>query len=318
MKPIDPEMEKNDGTSGQQQPPPDTDNENKIAQINFKPPPFWKANPVVWFHQVEAYFSTFNIKKDATRFNYIVAAIDSSVLNQVSDCIISPPEVNKFENLKSRLIATFGDTATQKLKKLLGEVELGDKRPSHLFREMAALAGANFDKNLLKTLWLQRLPSQLQSILSISEEPVEKLIMMADKICEVSAPDVQIAHLQAITRTSNASGSGSNASNSTNQVDLNGDLHQQIRNLTKQVAELTSRFDIQNQFRPRNRSRSNYRSTSSGRSNSFKSRSPHKQNVSNESATNRSGQCWYHRKFGGAATRCTKPCSFPNGLKAEN
>ncbi|KAF8770999.1 hypothetical protein HNY73_018462 [Argiope bruennichi] len=59
-------------------------------------------------------------------------------------------------------------------------------KPSHLLRKMRELGGGTGIKDdFLKTLWLQRLPSEMQEILSISSEPLDNLANMVDKIAVV-------------------------------------------------------------------------------------------------------------------------------------
>ncbi|GBO36482.1 hypothetical protein AVEN_184543-1 [Araneus ventricosus] len=47
---------------------------------------------------------------------------------QVIDIITSPPNNNMYKTLKERLINIFSDSEERRLKKLLQDVELGDKR----------------------------------------------------------------------------------------------------------------------------------------------------------------------------------------------
>ncbi|GFS85439.1 integrase catalytic domain-containing protein [Trichonephila clavipes] len=56
----------------------------------------------------------------------------------------------------------------------------GDDKPSHLPRKMKELFGGQLQDEFLKNLWLQRLPSQIQAVLSISMETFDKLAEIAD------------------------------------------------------------------------------------------------------------------------------------------
>ncbi|GFY79180.1 hypothetical protein TNIN_127721 [Trichonephila inaurata madagascariensis] len=66
-------------------------------------------------------------------------------------------------------------------------MELGDRRPSDLLRQMKSLAGSSISDELIKSLWLQRLPQQTQAILSISKDSlyINNIAEMADKIIAV-------------------------------------------------------------------------------------------------------------------------------------
>ncbi|GFY53803.1 uncharacterized protein K02A2.6 [Trichonephila inaurata madagascariensis] len=64
-------------------------------------------------------------------------------------------------------------------------MELGDRRPSDLLRQMKSLAGSSISDELIKSLWLQRLPQQTQAILSISKDSLNNIAEMAAKIMAV-------------------------------------------------------------------------------------------------------------------------------------
>lgn len=75
----------------------------QINRVTIKPPPFWKAEPQLWFVQLEAQFQISGITADITKYNYVVSAIETSILTQVTDLITQPPLINKYEALKNRL-----------------------------------------------------------------------------------------------------------------------------------------------------------------------------------------------------------------------
>ncbi|GFY72248.1 transposon Ty3-I Gag-Pol polyprotein [Trichonephila inaurata madagascariensis] len=106
----------------------------------------------------------------------IIAAIDPETLSSVSNILFEPPATNNYNALKERLIAEFSDSENKQIRKLLSELQLGDDKPSHLLRKMRVLAsGASLNDYFLKTLRLQRLPSEMESILSVSPETLENL-----------------------------------------------------------------------------------------------------------------------------------------------
>ena len=59
-------------------------------------------------------------------------------------------------------------------------------RPTQLLREIRDLAGNEMNDNLLKSVWMGRLPPNVRTIISISSDPLDKLAILADKIMEVS------------------------------------------------------------------------------------------------------------------------------------
>ncbi|EFA12902.2 Retrovirus-related Pol polyprotein from transposon opus-like Protein [Tribolium castaneum] len=165
--------------------PPDFNAAVQVERVTVKPPPFWKGDPKLWFIQLEAQFNLGKITSDTTKYHYVASAIDTSVLQQIADFVTNPPVVNQYEGIKQRLISTFSDSQERQLRKLLSEMDLGDKKPSQLLNEMKRLGDSAVSDELLKTLWLQRLPTHVQSVLATSSDPIQNLAQMADKIVEI-------------------------------------------------------------------------------------------------------------------------------------
>ncbi|GFR04850.1 uncharacterized protein TNCT_556891 [Trichonephila clavata] len=123
---------------------------NQISHVAVKPPPFWKHNPALWFMGLEAQFELANILNDTTKFNYVLSAVESDILNSVSDLVLKPPENGKCDVLKKRLIEVHSESEDSKTRNLLQGLELGDQRPSQLLTRMRSLAGDNVGEPLLK------------------------------------------------------------------------------------------------------------------------------------------------------------------------
>lgn len=159
-----------------------------INRVSVKPPPFWKSDPKLWFIQLEAQFDLSGVVQDSTKYNYVITAIDTDILTQVTDFVLNPPLNRKYECLKNRLINIYSESSEKKLRKLLSAISLGDRKPSQLVNEMSRLDGTSVSQEILKTLWLQHLPTQVQSVLATSSDTLENLSLMADKIAEIEQP----------------------------------------------------------------------------------------------------------------------------------
>ncbi|GFY45489.1 uncharacterized protein TNIN_72581 [Trichonephila inaurata madagascariensis] len=157
-------------------------------------------------------------------------------------------------------------------------MELGERRPSDLLRQMKSLAGSSISDELIKSLWLQRLPQQTQAILSISKDSLNNIAEMADKIIAVySSSEV----------CSVANNNSSPKSNDRNKLEV----------LQADIAALTIKFD---EFSRNPRQRS-------------KSREHIRRNRS-KSNSSRHAFCWYHFKFGNNAKKCVQPCQFKRNV----
>ena len=258
------------GDNTNQQPDP-----TALNRVAIRVPPFWKPDPALWFFKIEAQFRYSAITADQTKYDAVVASIDAEILSQVFDVVRSPPAEGKYEMLKKRLIDAFADTENQQIRKLLTEQELGDLRPSQLLTKMRTLAGTKVNDDFLKTLWLQRLPVNSQTILSASGDKLDNLSAMADRIWETNP--ISINKISTSFETSELE-----------------KLRQQISLLTTQVSELSKR---------------NSRPT-------FRSRSKSKSRNSSPYAVQ--GVCFYHKRFGAKAQKCSSPCDFKNATRSSN
>lgn len=155
-----------------------------ISGVSVKIPPFWPRNPQLWFVQVESQFITRGITSDTTKYYHVLASIESTVLEQISDFVLNPPSTDKYLSLKALLIKEYTDSQEKQVKILLNELQLGDKKPSQLLREMRKLSNGQVDDKFLKTMFLEHLPAHARSILSVSVDNLNTLAEMADKIMD--------------------------------------------------------------------------------------------------------------------------------------
>lgn len=278
-----PDLSKTNGAVNSEQ----TMQNPQVARVAAKLPPLWKNKIEIWFIQVESNFQLAGISCDVTKYNHVVAAIDPETLAAVSDILMSPPKEKRYDTLKQRLIQEYSESETKKVRQLVSELQLGDGKPSHLLRKMQDLAGTSFkDENFLKTLFLQRLPADVQTILSVSTENVNNLAKMADKILEVrnecSGHAVLAMSQRAVSKDAE---------------DINA-LRSEIAELSKQVERLSRSHDRGYMDRPVQRpfQRSNSRGF--------------RRNSRSNDRTKYDGKCYYHFKFGNRAFKCTPPCNF--------
>lgn len=151
----------------------------------IKLPNFWRKQPKLWFAQLESEFTVYRIRSDDVKYSSVVRHLDEQALIAVAELIENPPEKDKYIHLKNLLINRFTDSEEKRLRQLLAGIELNDKKPSDLLREIKQLAGGAISDNILHSIWLQRLPFQVQATLAVVEDcPLFKLAELADKIMD--------------------------------------------------------------------------------------------------------------------------------------
>lgn len=186
-----------------------------------------------------------------------------------------------YSTLKKRIIDCFSESEDTRLKKLFKDFELGDRKPTQLLREMRDLSSGKLSDDVLKTLWLQRLPNQIKAILSASDDSLGDLATMADKISEVVDYRNDFVSISSVSKSTPLS--------EQSRID---NVETKIENLSRKIDELLrSRSGNNNQNNTYRRDR-----------NRSKSRARHE-------------LCWYHSKFGTKATKCIEPCKFEQKSK---
>ncbi|UYV73001.1 hypothetical protein LAZ67_10001455 [Cordylochernes scorpioides] len=102
---------------------------------------------------------------------------------------MSPPPDNKYDALKKAIIKCTADSELKKLQQLLTQEELGDRLPSQLLRRLRQLVKESkaVSDTTLNMLWMQRLPKNIQIILTTQEEAsLNSLADLADRVTEIT------------------------------------------------------------------------------------------------------------------------------------
>lgn len=248
-----------------------------MSEVNaVQIPVYNKSDPALWFIMCESTFALATpkpITESMTKYNYIVSHIPPDIASLVRDILIKPDATDPYGKLKTELINRSGESSTQEIRQLLSGEELGSRRPSELLRNMTRRAETfNVPDKLMLELFLQRLPSRVQSILAaVSDITLAKAAEISDRILEVTPSPVETYAI-----------SGASANTTEDR------LFREIEKLNKRIDDLSF-----------SRSRSPYRYNKNYHRN-------------NRSKSRDSSVCWYHRRFGKRCKedKCVKPCSW--------
>ncbi|CAN7937265.1 unnamed protein product, partial [Ixodes hexagonus] len=161
-----------------------------VATLAVRLPPFWPANPQLWFAQVESQFALRRITDQQTPFHHVVSALSSADAAEVRDIIVAPPTSTPYDILKAELVRRTSLSEQRRLQQLLTTEGLGDKTLSRLLRPMRHLSeNATIEDSLLRQLFLflRRLPNDVRIILASADSAtLDDLAKVVDRIVDVS------------------------------------------------------------------------------------------------------------------------------------
>ncbi|XP_076299334.1 uncharacterized protein LOC143218180 [Lasioglossum baleicum] len=167
---------------------------NVNERIAVRIPDFDPEDPELWFGVVEQIFAAAGIVAEAAKMCYVTSALSKRCRAEVRDLLLAPPAAGAYNTLKRELIRRLSISQERKTQQLLEREELGDRKPSQFLRHMRSLGGSCLTETLLRTLWLGRLPANIQAILATQKETsLDKIAELADAIQETQPSRPAIA-----------------------------------------------------------------------------------------------------------------------------
>lgn len=250
-----------------------------VAPVSIKLPPFWPADPQIWFAQVEAQFDTRGIRAQKTKFDYIVASLSPEFAAEIRDLILAPPDDDPYDELRAQLIKRTAASEQRRLQQLFNTEELGDRKPTQLLRRMQQLLGekaGTVEGSILRELFLQRLPASVRMVLASAPDTLDivGLANLADRVAEVATPTPVVGN---VTQSTNFSA--------------------ELARLRTEVADLRKLLQAPDRRRGR-------------------SATPRRRPTSPAAPRTPTDLCWYHSRFGDAAQKCRAPCSMSGNITA--
>lgn len=275
-------------------------NEYLAAVSRPQLPAFMKEKPEIWFYLIESEFTAARTRSDDVKYNATLRALDPDTLNQVTDIISSPPTTDKYVTLKNTIIKRVAESREKQINRLLNDIILGDKKPSQLLREMKTLAGNSVSEEMLHNLWVSRLPSTIRPLLIISDKlSLDVLAEMADRI--IDSGTLNTLSLPGSTTAVAAVAPPRTRSHTPPRQTLEAqmtELQSAMAFCVKELLEMKKQHQqSHNEGTSRSRARVRPRSGSQDR---------------NSRSSSQQGICYYHRRFGQDARRCTTPCNYTN------
>lgn len=161
---------------------------NTTFRINLQP--FWPNSPATWFILAEAQFALGRItSKDLTKYRYVVAALPQGIAESVMDILHDPPASNLYAHLKKVLIERHSVSIECRIRNLLSDADISDRKPSTFFHTLKALAhcgsGTTVDEEVLLKIWLSKMPQAISmALIPYNSDSVVKILGVADRVWE--------------------------------------------------------------------------------------------------------------------------------------
>lgn len=251
------------------------DDQTSVASVacKSKVPPFIETDPNLWFLQLSSHFIAERITSQKAKFHAAVSALPRSTLYQIASLLRTQGET-PYDDLQTRLQRIYGVTADQRIQALLDGVPDCEQRPSHILNMIRYHLSETTPGDVIKALWMKQLtPDIRRALVTSTLSDLDGLASIADRLNEVR----------------------DDAVHSIDHTDPS--LRQQLDRLTAAIERL-------NRPRERSRSRESPRARSPGRrqdNNNTRHRSP------------TPSTCYYHRRWGRDARKCSPPCSMAQG-----
>ena len=173
-------------------PASDASGSTVAATPNLQLPAFTPTDAAPWFQRVEALFRLRNVTASAKKADFVIGALPADIFSMISRWLASRgTEVILYEDIKTEIILQCEPTPEEKSQKILEllRMPLGDQRPSAALRELRTLStvlradGTTADLDLVRVLWMLRLPQDIRTLITDFAERSDKdLMKMADSL----------------------------------------------------------------------------------------------------------------------------------------
>ncbi|XP_076043613.1 uncharacterized protein LOC143026728 [Oratosquilla oratoria] len=168
-----------------------------VNAVSLKLPPFSTIDAPSWFRRTEIQFRLRKISASQTKADYVLEAIPEDVFPLISQWLDQHDGVIQYDVLKQYLLQEFTPSAASRAAKILqlSQQPLGDIKPSTAYLEMMSIArlpntanGTSRDVDMLRQLWLMRLPVPVRSALGNAEEmTTDEVSRKADHLADAHA-----------------------------------------------------------------------------------------------------------------------------------
>ena len=166
----------------------------------FKLPSFLPNDVELWLRQVDTRLELLKFTTESQKYKYVSSCLPPEAVKVASDLIRNEPADNPYTALKTRIKEEFELTSTAKIRKLLADCRLGDRKPSALLCEMRQLNANRVNDEILRELFYKALRKTIRTILITTR--VTDLDIAAKAADETQGSDLYDNEMNAVSEPS--------------------------------------------------------------------------------------------------------------------
>ena len=286
-------------------------------------PSFIREDSEFWFSLVENLFKSKKINNSTDKFNAILLVLPHHLqleakpflkqLTSTGDDAVGSETV--YANFKKKIIELTSVTEDRRLQELLDEAHIGTRIPSQFLTYLRNLQGDAGDANskILRLIFLRNLPNDIRNIIvSQGKNDLDEMAQTADLLWEKPNPGMADSVVRARPNLAVLQPTPDEALIQ-QIVKLKSSHKEESLVLQSELRKLSERLEsIQSEFEHSIRTlRSELNSLKYQHHNEVSQHPP-----SLSKATGWTGDdpanplCYYHKRFGSAAFKCSQPCTF--------
>lgn len=268
-------------------------------------PPFEQNDVKLWLQMVQSRLDAYGVpQKDY--FKRIRADMPKQIAQRAPDLMLPTKENDTFEFFEKTIVEIFARKRNEEIAELLDKVTLGDRTPVEVMEYMIKLAGTEIAPSVVSSRFLKLYNEYINTTVKI---------WGLDESIKDSAGLKKLA--EAVQRAYKNPGMISAVANSPKQKE-NKKVEDKLDEIVERLGKLEAKVanasgNAQGNQKKRQNNQNGKQSQDRGRSKSrgggnYRNRSQSKPNNQTQKNEEKSGLCYYHRRFGDKATRCTMPC----------
>lgn len=153
---------------------------------------------------MEQEFLLRNITTQTTKFHLLVTNLPPELLLTVGD-LLNDHQCATYDELKEAILRRAAPNPLTALSSFLSSDAADNRTPTEIFHHFQRLlthTGTTLPPEVMRFLFLKRLPADIQQILLVSDAPLEQLALQADAMLVARAPTSSIATVSAATTSS--------------------------------------------------------------------------------------------------------------------